>query len=270
MLSRPPFVEKHFSCDCSFKRFILTFLFSFSFLHPKSYDPVYEHQWPSEKPYVIQICTAVMIILHLRNCNNYFCLILNCFWQMHLVKQKAGTIEERPKLDFQQQKKLLEELLDIYGLMGKNWKNYIQSMARVIIVICACQQHGFLWLFLAMCPYQTSLLASSLDGIQCSHMLMNVSFCWSANVSMSMCKRLVRASVTTIRFPQRNYKHFTKKHIALQNTKAMICSLDGDTDFFGLLTGIMIGDMWASYLLILCRDYVSLTSIELKKNMVSH
>lgn len=38
--------------------------------------------------------------------------------QLELVKNKSGIIEEAPKLDFCQQKKLLEELLDIYGLMG--------------------------------------------------------------------------------------------------------------------------------------------------------
>ena len=48
-----------------------------------------------------------------------------------------------------------------------------------------------------------------------------------------------------------------------KNTKAMVYSLDGDTDFFVIVAGDLLGDILVLYLFILCIDYVLLTSIDL-------
>ena len=44
-------------------------------------------------------------------------------------------------------------------------------------------------------------------------------------------------------------------------------SLDGDTDFFDIVAGVLQGDTQASYLFIICLDYILRTSIDkIKEN----
>ena len=50
-----------------------------------------------------------------------------------------------------------------------------------------------------------------------------------------------------------------------KNTKVKVCSPDGDTDYFDIVTGLLQGDTLATYLFIICLDYVLRTSIELMK-----
>ena len=51
------------------------------------------------------------------------------------------------------------------------------------------------------------------------------------------------------------------------STKVKVHSPDGDTDFFGIVAGILQGDTFASYLFIICLDYVLRTSIyQIKEN----
>ena len=53
--------------------------------------------------------------------------------------------------------------------------------------------------------------------------------------------------------------------ILYKNTKAMVHSADGDTDFFNIVAGILQGDTLAQYSLIICLDYILQTSIDLIK-----
>ena len=41
-----------------------------------------------------------------------------------------------------------------------------------------------------------------------------------------------------------------------KNMKAMVCLLDGDTDFFVIVAGVLQGDTLVSYLFIICLDYI--------------
>ena len=41
-----------------------------------------------------------------------------------------------------------------------------------------------------------------------------------------------------------------------EKIKAMVCSLDGDTNFFDIVAGLLQQDTWALYLFILCPEYV--------------
>ena len=50
-----------------------------------------------------------------------------------------------------------------------------------------------------------------------------------------------------------------------KNTKVKVCSLDGDTNFFDIVAGILQGNILAPYLYIIYRDYVLRTSIDLMK-----
>ena len=47
------------------------------------------------------------------------------------------------------------------------------------------------------------------------------------------------------------------------NTKAKVCALDGDADFFDIVTGVLQGDTLDPYLSIICQDNILWTSIDL-------
>ena len=52
-----------------------------------------------------------------------------------------------------------------------------------------------------------------------------------------------------------------------RNTKVKVCSLDGDTDNFNIVAGVLQGDTLAPHLFIICLDYVLRTSInKIKEN----
>ena len=55
------------------------------------------------------------------------------------------------------------------------------------------------------------------------------------------------------------------KMMLYKNTKAMVCSPDGDANFFDIVAGILLGDALAKYLFIICLDYVLKTLIDLLK-----
>ena len=51
-----------------------------------------------------------------------------------------------------------------------------------------------------------------------------------------------------------------------KNTNVKVCSPDGDTDYFDIVAGGLLGDTIAQYLFIICLDYVFRTSIDLMKD----
>ena len=52
-----------------------------------------------------------------------------------------------------------------------------------------------------------------------------------------------------------------------RNTKVKVRSPDGDTDYFNIVVGVLLGDSLAPYLFIICLDYVLRTSInKIKEN----
>ena len=50
-----------------------------------------------------------------------------------------------------------------------------------------------------------------------------------------------------------------------KNTKVKVCSLDGDTDYFDIVVGVLQGDTLAPYLFIICLDYMLRMSVDLMK-----
>ena len=50
-----------------------------------------------------------------------------------------------------------------------------------------------------------------------------------------------------------------------RNAKVKLRSSDGDTDYFGIVEGVLQGDTLAPYLFIICLDYVLRTSIDKMK-----
>ena len=50
--------------------------------------------------------------------------------------------------------------------------------------------------------------------------------------------------------------------ILYKNTKVKVRSPDGDTDYFDNVAGVLQGDTQASYLFIICLDYILRTLID--------
>ena len=50
--------------------------------------------------------------------------------------------------------------------------------------------------------------------------------------------------------------------ILYRNTKVKVRSLDGDTEYFDIVAGVLQGDTLAPYFFIICLDYVLRTSID--------
>ena len=50
-----------------------------------------------------------------------------------------------------------------------------------------------------------------------------------------------------------------------KNTNIKVCSLDGDTDFFDIVAGVLQEDTLVPYLFIMCLNYVLKKSIDLMK-----
>ena len=50
--------------------------------------------------------------------------------------------------------------------------------------------------------------------------------------------------------------------ILYRNTKVKVRSLDGDTDYFDIVSGVLQGNTLASYLFIICLDYMLRTPID--------
>ena len=40
-----------------------------------------------------------------------------------------------------------------------------------------------------------------------------------------------------------------------KKTKSVVRSLDGDNDFFDMIAGVLLEDMLAPYIFIICQDY---------------
>jgi len=52
-----------------------------------------------------------------------------------------------------------------------------------------------------------------------------------------------------------------------KNTKSLVRSPDGDTDFFEILAGVLQGDTLAPYLFIICLDYALRTSVDIHNQL---
>ena len=50
-----------------------------------------------------------------------------------------------------------------------------------------------------------------------------------------------------------------------KNNKVKVRSLDGDTDYFNTVAGVLQGDALAPCLFIICLDYMLITSIDIMK-----
>ena len=70
------------------------------------------------------------------------------------------------------------------------------------------------------------------------------------------------ANTTRLETTQRNRGGYYNA----KNTKVKVHSLDGDTDYFDIVVGVLLGDTLAPYLFITSRDYVLRASIDIMKD----
>ena len=94
----------------------------------------------------------------------------------------------------------------------------------------------------------------------CSVKLINdiTNFDYTSESRRCICKR-PRSDTIFCRFSIASISMLYK------NTKVRVCSVDGDTDYFDIVAGVLQGDSIAPYLFIICLDYVLRTSIDLIK-----
>ena len=55
-----------------------------------------------------------------------------------------------------------------------------------------------------------------------------------------------------------------------KDTKSMVCSFDGNTDFFDIVTKILLVDIFVPYMFIICLDYILQTLIDQIKEGFLH
>ena len=60
-------------------------------------------------------------------------------------------------------------------------------------------------------------------------------------------------------------ENFAAIMILYKNMKVKVCSLDGETNFFDIIAGILQGDKFAPFLFIICQDFILQMSIDLIK-----
>ena len=58
---------------------------------------------------------------------------------------------------------------------------------------------------------------------------------------------------------------FSAIMIVYKNTKLKVHSPDGNRDFFGIVAGVLQGEILVPYQFIICQDYILQTSIDLMK-----
>ena len=68
---------------------------------------------------------------------------------------------------------------------------------------------------------------------------------------------------TTCLWPTRRNCHSHNNNN--KNTKVKVCSLDGDTNYFDIVAGVLQGEILALHLFIICLDYVIIMSIDKMK-----
>ena len=70
------------------------------------------------------------------------------------------------------------------------------------------------------------------------------------------------ANASSLRSTQRNHAAIMMLY---KSTKVKVCKLDGDTDFFDIVVGVLLGDTLAPYLFIICQNFILWMSIDLMK-----
>ena len=61
-------------------------------------------------------------------------------------------------------------------------------------------------------------------------------------------------------------ENITAITMLFKNTKVIVCSPDGDIDYFDIVAGVLQGDTFGTYLIIICLDCVVRTSIDKMKH----
>ena len=101
-----------------------------------------------------------------------------------------------------------------------------------------------------------------LEGLRAKNLEATTSFVDFAKAFDSIRRRKMERILLAYGFPKET---ITAMIMLYKNTKVKVCSLDGDTDYFNIVAGVLQGDTLAPYLFIICLDYVLRMSIDLMK-----
>ena len=83
---------------------------------------------------------------------------------------------------------LLVQFSWLHKFIMKIWGSVIIIIIIIVVIIKACRRHRLLCLSLAIRPYQQSFLISPLTAISLLTEQMNLSFCRSVNMGVSMTR----------------------------------------------------------------------------------
>ena len=131
----------------------------------------------------------------------------------------------------------------------------------------SCRKHGYPWPSLASSPNR-SLHPAGLQGyIPYSHRMyvragrpaIARPYVWVHRSTPLKSSSLLLQQCPEYGLPKETVAAIT---ILYKNTKVKVCSLDGDTEYFDIIAGVLQGNPLAPYLFIICLDYMLRTSID--------
>ena len=104
-----------------------------------------------------------------------------------------------------------------------------------------------------------------LDGVRAKNLQATISFVDFTKAFDSIHRGKMEKIILACGLPKETV---AVKMMLYRNTKVKVCSPDGQTDYFGIVAGVLQGDTLAPYLFIFCLDYVLRTSIDrIKENV---
>ena len=98
-----------------------------------------------------------------------------------------------------------------------------------------------------------------LDGVQAKNLQAILLFVDLTKVFDSIRRGKMEQILLAYGLPKETVAAIT---IIYRNTKVKVRSLDGDTEYFNIVAGVLQGNTLAPYLFIICLDYVLRTSID--------
>ena len=101
-----------------------------------------------------------------------------------------------------------------------------------------------------------------LEGVQAKNLQATILFVKFTKAFDSIHRRKMEQILQAYGIPKETIAAIT---ILYRNTKVKVRSLDGDTEYFDIVAGVLQGDTLAPYLLIIFLDYVLWTSIDINQ-----
>ena len=109
---------------------------------------------------------------------------------------------------------------------------------------------------------QILTIRRNLEGLRAKKLEATISFVDFSKAFHSIHRRKMEQLLLAYGLPERFVAAIM---MVYKNTKVKVRSLDGDTNYFDIVSGVLPGDTLALWLNIICLNYLLRTSIDLKK-----